>query len=904
MSSAAAIAEQVLAALDLGRPGALLDLPQAARADMLSALLAAARDRLDALDLPDEEIRQLRSDTLPLAETVLDEDAPHEAAAVYALEHDEAVAWRPGTFIHDLRLALARFKLGFALGLDERRGPAARSRLLDFERDTLNAFEALPAEEIPEEVRRDQIAKIHERIADHHAELGELEAALARYRAAATCAPSSNQKVSSAIRAANLLERLGDRPSALAELEAVRPLLSEVDDEEDRACWEMQFELLQASLGARWTSQAPPQSPIVKLMPDLHHRWRQHDIHSTSSEVKQLAAWSEEAASECPINDPRDLAVRAGMLQSLAILAPAEGLSILDRADALGADLPPASAITGKLLRAQVLSHQGAADEAELHYSKLWPEILAELGPEERADAAGFRLENLARAQHLECIELICELVHAVLAGFSQAMRQAPGATAPARLATRGLLQRPLETSLLVLLSAIEAAGSRPTNKRTLFDLAWRVVAAAGDPELALPVAGPAAPMPEVATAEDRFHRLLARDRSAGRTDRSWVSALLKLLDLELTVAARAAPASQNDLSPQPEGNALAVFRVRDLVPTPSLVVLWRHHERDGWRAVPDPDARVLAPLQRWATTLTGSGAHRNLAPLFEPQVPAPSPEDLATLAATIFPAEARPGDADPPHAPWDLLLDGPLAALPLESLPDQASGGATLGESFAFRHRLRPHVNAHDQTVNLARGWLGAGVAETGDLPHLAGAESEVRQIAGWLGERGVPVTLLTGGDAVPALVADRLAELRPAVLHLACHGADDAEHPEACCLVLAAPAHDPERGILPLRAIHRLPLTGVDLVVLAACRSATGRSERGAPLRGLAWAFLAAGAAQVLAGRQPVSDASTPVLMEAFYRNLAEHQAAEALRRVRMECRDDPRCTGGDLGTWALWV
>ena len=80
------------------------------------------------------------------------------------------------------------------------------------------------------------------------------------------------------------------------------------------------------------------------------------------------------------------------------------------------------------------------------------------------------------------------------------------------------------------------------------------------------------------------------------------------------------------------------------------------------------------------------------------------------------------------------------------------------------------------------------------------------------------------------------------------------EAGHPMLC----APPTGEaePERALLPFRRIRDLALDGVDLVVLSACRSATGPSARGAPLRGLAWAFLQAGAAQVLASREVVAD------------------------------------------------
>ena len=72
----------------------------------------------------------------------------------------------------------------------------------------------------------------------------------------------------------------------------------------------------------------------------------------------------------------------------------------------------------------------------------------------------------------------------------------------------------------------------------------------------------------------------------------------------------------------------------------------------------------------------------------------------------------------------------------------------------------------------------------------------------------------------------------------------------------------------------------------MLSACRSSKGRSSRAAGYEGLAWAFLRAGAAQVVASRYEVKDRATADLMSVFYRHLAHHPAAEALGRTRSEC------------------
>lgn len=97
---------------------------------------------------------------------------------------------------------------------------------------------------------------------------------------------------------------------------------------------------------------------------------------------------------------------------------------------------------------------------------------------------------------------------------------------------------------------------------------------------------------------------------------------------------------------------------------------------------------------------------------------------------------------------------------------------------------------------------------------------------------------------------------------------------------------------GFLSARSVARLQLDA-DLVVLAACETAAGESLAGEGLLGTHYAFLAAGADQVVAATAPISDAVTSRLMEAFYRELDHtgHHPARALRSAQLEVRRDSR-------------
>jgi CHAT domain-containing protein len=71
-------------------------------------------------------------------------------------------------------------------------------------------------------------------------------------------------------------------------------------------------------------------------------------------------------------------------------------------------------------------------------------------------------------------------------------------------------------------------------------------------------------------------------------------------------------------------------------------------------------------------------------------------------------------------------------------------------------------------------------------------------------------------------------------------------------------------------------------DLVTISACYSAGERAYSGEGLVGLSWAFLAAGAHNVVAALWDVSDASTAQLMDRFYDELNKGVSPDAALRA----------------------
>jgi CHAT domain-containing protein len=80
-------------------------------------------------------------------------------------------------------------------------------------------------------------------------------------------------------------------------------------------------------------------------------------------------------------------------------------------------------------------------------------------------------------------------------------------------------------------------------------------------------------------------------------------------------------------------------------------------------------------------------------------------------------------------------------------------------------------------------------------------------------------------------------------------------------------------------------------ELVTISACRSAGARTYAGEGLVGFSWAFLEAGARNVIAGLWDVNDRSTADLMERLYGELSRGLApADALRSAKLKLVEGP--------------
>ena len=254
------------------------------------------------------------------------------------------------------------------------------------------------------------------------------------------------------------------------------------------------------------------------------------------------------------------------------------------------------------------------------------------------------------------------------------------------------------------------------------------------------------------------------------------------------------------------------------------------------------------------------------------------------------------------------VVPDGALHALPLEMV---RQGGHALGERYLvstvpsaslwLRWRQEappargPALALADPQASSAPGvqrdaarWL-----ESLQLPSLPHARDEASAMVGALGRGGA---IRLGADASERFL--KTTDLRPwGVLHFATHAVVDETEPDRSALVLAPGSAD-EDGLLQPREIARLDLKG-KVVVLSACRTASGHLVASEGAYGLVRAFFRAGADAVLASPWPIGDADAQQLIDELAARLGAGQtlgnALAGAKRARREAGAPTRVWAG---------
>lgn len=179
----------------------------------------------------------------------------------------------------------------------------------------------------------------------------------------------------------------------------------------------------------------------------------------------------------------------------------------------------------------------------------------------------------------------------------------------------------------------------------------------------------------------------------------------------------------------------------------------------------------------------------------------------------------------------------------------------------------------------------IGDPIKATDDYPPLTHAGKEMDAISGLF--HASEYAVFRGKDAVPSVYFDSHPDLAE-IVDFVTHGfASDTQPLESAIILSPEPgaASQVEKTFkLYARDIIRKPINA-KLVVISACQGAGKRSYSGEGLVGLAWAFLRAGAHQVIAGLWDVDDDITPELMKNLYTEwLKSKDPAKALRTAKL--------------------
>ena len=162
--------------------------------------------------------------------------------------------------------------------------------------------------------------------------------------------------------------------------------------------------------------------------------------------------------------------------------------------------------------------------------------------------------------------------------------------------------------------------------------------------------------------------------------------------------------------------------------------------------------------------------------------------------------------------------------------------------------------------------------------FPPLRFAAAEMRAIEKRFPRRKV----LEGAKATPAAYKSASPE-KFDFLHFVAHGVATQKRPLDSAVILAKDASSRYR--LLARDVIDQPIHA-RLVTISSCHGAGTRTYAGEGVVGLAWAFLRAGAEQVIAALWEVNDAATPQLMDRMYAGIrAGKDPAVALRDAKLQ-------------------
>ena len=331
----------------------------------------------------------------------------------------------------------------------------------------------------------------------------------------------------------------------------------------------------------------------------------------------------------------------------------------------------------------------------------------------------------------------------------------------------------------------------------------------------------------------------------------------------------------QPDAHPERAGDVQAVARKLD-----SVILFYSLGPEKSWLWVVTPHHTHLLPLPGRSTIEVQIQNYQNA--ILKSSDPL---HDANPAAQMLYDTLVGPAASMIPKGSKVVIIpDGALNGLNFETLltPDSKNShywieDVTISSANSIRmlSGLAPGSSAEGAKKLLL---IGNPTAAGTGYETLVNAFAEIRGI-----EKHFPPdsrTVVTQSEAVPAAyAADKPDEF--SYIHFVAHGTASRLDPLDSAVVLSPTPGDPENFKLYARDIMRYPLHA-RLVTISACYGSGLRAYAGEGLVGLSWAFLRAGAHNVIGALWEVNDASTPLLMDKLYGELAAGSSPDAALRA----------------------
>jgi len=229
-------------------------------------------------------------------------------------------------------------------------------------------------------------------------------------------------------------------------------------------------------------------------------------------------------------------------------------------------------------------------------------------------------------------------------------------------------------------------------------------------------------------------------------------------------------------------------------------------------------------------------------------------------------------------------VLDEPLRNIPMAALYD---GETYLAQTYATALVLGLEVRDSHRLERNQMDVLAVSLTEpppkVGNFAKLVNANPELDKIKA----AGIPVAFIRDQDFTETALEQRLERSTFDIVHLATHG-QFGDKPEDT-FILAADGKIPLDQFSQLfRRQQSTTTQGIELLLLSACRTATGSNRA---VLGIAGAAIQAGTQSAIASLWSLDDLSSVTFTEAFYQHLGQPgvSRAEALRRAQQAMLQD---------------